>query len=100
MGPCFPCLPENLRRCPSMRNLGPRSREMLAKAGIVSDAQLKAMGAVAAFIAVKRAGGKPSLNLLWSLEGALTNRDWKEVAKRDRLSLLTQLETAEARRKT
>lgn len=83
-----------------MRNLGPRSREMLAKAGIVSDAQLKAMGAVAAFIAVKRAGGKPSLNLLWALEGALTNRDWKEVAKRDRLSLLTQLETAETRRKT
>ena len=72
---------------------------MLANAGIVSDAQLKAMGAVAAFIAVKRAGGKPSLNLLWALEGALTNRDWKEVARRDRLSLLTQLEAAEARRK-
>ncbi|MFP5348353.1 MAG: TfoX/Sxy family DNA transformation protein [Gammaproteobacteria bacterium] len=82
-----------------MRNLGPRSRGMLANAGIVSDAQLKAMGAVAAFIAVKRAGGKPSLNLLWALEGALTNRDWKEVARRDRLSLLTQLEAAEARRK-
>lgn len=83
-----------------MRNLGPRSREMLAKAGIVSDAQLKAMGAVAAFIAVKRAGGKPSLNLLWALEGALTNRDWKEVARRDRLSLLTQLEATEASRET
>jgi len=83
-----------------MRNLGSRSREMLAKAGIVSDAQLKAMGAVAAFIADKRAGGKPSLNLLWALEGALTNRDWKEVAREDRLSLLTQLEAAEARRKT
>lgn len=83
-----------------MRNLGPRSREMLAKAGIVSDAQLKAMGAVAAFIAVKRAGGKPSLNLLWALEGAITNRDWKEVAREDRSSLLTQLEAAEARCKT
>jgi len=73
---------------------------MLAKAGIVSDVQLKAMGAVAAFIAVKRAGGKPSLNLLWALEGALTNRDWKEVARRDRLSLLTQLEATEASRET
>ena len=81
-----------------MRNLGPRSREMLAKAGIVSDEQLKALGAVAAFAAVKRAGGRPSLNLLWALEGALTNRDWKEIAKKDRLSLLTQLEMAEASR--
>lgn len=70
-------------------NLGPRSREMLAKAGIVSEAQLRALGAVAAYVAVKRAGGKSSLNLLWALEGALTNRDWKEVAKKDRLSLLT-----------
>lgn len=82
------------------RNLGPRSREMLAKAGIVSDEQLKALGAVAAFVAVKRAGGRPSLNLLWALEGALTNRDWKEVARNDRLSLLTRLELAEASRET
>lgn len=57
------------------RNLGPRSREMLAKAGIVSEAQLRTLGAVAAYVAVKRAGGKPSLNLLWALEGALTDRD-------------------------
>lgn len=82
------------------RNLGPRSREMLAKAGIVSEAQLRTLGAVAAYVAVKRTGGKPSLNLLWALEGALTNRDWKEVARRDRLSLLTQLEAAEASRET
>lgn len=82
------------------RNLGPRSREMLAKAGIVSEAQLRTLGAAAAYVAVKRAGGKPSLNLLWALEGALTNRDWKEVAKKDRLSLLTQLELAEASRET
>ncbi len=72
---------------------------MLAAAGITTESQLRAKGSVAAFVAVKRAGGKPSLNLLWAIEGALTNRDWKEVAKKERLSLLTQLEIAEGRQK-
>ena len=54
------------------------------------------MGAVVAYVAVKKTGCSPSLNLLWALEGALTNRHWTEVAKQDRLTLLTQLELAES----
>lgn len=78
-----------------LRNLGPRSQEMLAAAGIMTESQLRAMGSVAAFIAVKRTSCTPSLNLLWAIEGALTDRDWKEVAKSDRLSLLTYVEMLE-----
>ena len=68
---------------------------MLAAAGIKTESQLRAKSSAAAFVAVKRAGCTPSLNLLWAIEGALTNRDWKEVAKNDRLSLLTQVEILE-----
>lgn len=68
---------------------------MLSAAGITTESQLRAKGAAAAFVAVKRAGRTPSLNLLWAIEGALTDRDWKEVAKEDRLSLLTQVEMLE-----
>ncbi|MEW6314401.1 MAG: TfoX/Sxy family protein [Pseudomonadota bacterium] len=78
-----------------LRNLGKHSQEMLAAAGIKTEGQLRAKGSAAAFVAVKRAGCAPSLNLLWAIEGALTNRDWKEVAKNDRLSLLTQVEILE-----
>jgi len=78
-----------------LRNLGKHSQEMLAVAGIKTEGQLRKKDAAAAFIAVKRAGCTPSLNLLWAIEGALTNRDWKEVAKNDRLSLLTQVEILE-----
>ena len=78
-----------------VRNLGLKSAKMLAKAGIDSEIQLRRFGAAKAFLAVKRSGGSPSLNLLWAIEGALTGRDWKEVAKNDRLRLLTQLEDAE-----
>ena len=72
---------------------------MLAKAGIVTEKRLGALGAVRAYVAVKRAGAKPSLNLLWALEGALTDCDWKEIARTQRLELLTELELTEQRKK-
>ena len=78
-----------------LRNLGQHSLQMLAAAGIRTESQLRAKGAAATFVAVKRAGCAPSLNLLWAVEGALSNRDWKVVAKNDRLSLLTQVEMLE-----
>ena len=78
-----------------LRNLGQHSQEMLATAGIKTESQLRAKGSAAAFVAVKRAGCTPNLNLLWAIEGALTDRHWKEVAKNDRLSLLTQVEILE-----
>jgi len=57
-----------------LRNLGPASFAMLEAAGVKSEGQLRTMGAVAAFVAVKNAGQEPSLNLLWALKGALTFR--------------------------
>jgi DNA transformation protein and related proteins len=76
-------------------NLGPKSQEMLERAGLVSVDQLRALGSVAAFVRVKRAGGKPSLNLLWALEGALSGLAWQVVAREHRTSLLLALETYE-----
>jgi DNA transformation protein len=78
-----------------LRNIGKASVQMLEAAGIGTEAQLREKGSAAAFVSVKRAGCTPSLNLLWAIEGALTDRDWKEVAKSDRLSLLTQVEILE-----
>lgn len=75
-------------------NLGPKSQQMLAQAGIKTVAQLRKLGAVRAFLQVKRNGGNASLNLLWAMEGALTGRHWQDVAKHDRLHLLLELEDA------
>lgn len=75
-----------------LRNLGPKTIEMLAKAGIKTSAQLRKMGSVQAYARVKAKDAKASLNLLWSLEGALTDRDWKAVAETDRATLLMTLE--------
>ena len=73
-------------------NLGPKSEAMLHRAGISTEQQLRTLGAVRAYVMVKRNSANASLNLLWALEGALTNRSWQEVAKTERLSLLLQVE--------
>ncbi len=75
-----------------LSSLGPKSQEMLAKAGIHSADELKRLGAVVAYARTKAVCPKASLNLLWALEGALTGRDWKLVAETDRASLLMALE--------
>jgi DNA transformation protein and related proteins len=77
---------------PDLPNLGPRSRDMLARAGISTIDQLRRLGGVAAYCAVERAGAKPSLNLLWALEGALTGEHWQDVARLHRTSLLLALD--------
>ena len=54
-----------------LKNVGPKSAAWLRQVGVRTMDDLAALGAVAAFIKVKRAGFKPSLNLLYALEGAL-----------------------------
>ncbi len=76
-------------------NFGPKSQQMLVQAGIHTIEQLRELGAVRAYVQVKQSDVNASLNLLWAMEGALTNRHWQDVAKDDRLSLLLQLEDAE-----
>ncbi|MDX2220781.1 MAG: TfoX/Sxy family protein [Burkholderiales bacterium] len=74
--------------------LGPKSAAMLADANIRTVATLRKLGAVQAFLAVKRCDPRASLNLLWALEGALTGRHWQDVAREDRARLLMALDDA------
>jgi DNA transformation protein len=65
---------------------------MLTAAGIHNVAQLRKLGAVAAYVAVKHRTSSASLNLLWALEGALTGLPWQTVARDHRTSLLLAME--------
>ena len=76
----------------ALPNLGPASAAMLARAGIASPEALQALGAVEAYLRVRMHSPHASLNLLWALEGALTQRPWQAVAREDRLALLLQLD--------
>jgi DNA transformation protein len=84
---------------PQLLNLGPKSRQMLARAGITTLAQLLDVGSVAAYARAKQAGANVSLNLLWALEGAMTGTPWQTVAREHRTSLLLALEDYQRRAK-
>lgn len=79
----------------ALPNLGPKSQQMLIAAGIRSLEDLQHLGAVAAYLRVKRHSGNASLNLLWALEGAISGLHWQDIARDHRTSLLLALEDCE-----
>lgn len=78
-----------------LKSLGPKSQEMLARAGITTIAQLRDLGPVEAFVRTKRVVPGVSLNLLWALESALSGEPWQEVARLHRTSLLLAVDERE-----
>jgi DNA transformation protein and related proteins len=78
-----------------LKALGPKSQQMLARAGITTLDQLRQLGSVAAYVRAKRANPQASLNLLWGLESALTGEPWQEIARQHRTSLLLALDEYE-----
>ena len=70
-----------------LRNIGPKSAAWLRQVGLRTEDDLRAIGALEAFMRVKRAGFKPSLNLLYALEGALVGCHWQEVPQERTLAL-------------
>ena len=79
-----------------MRNIGPKSAAWLRQVGLRTQADIIAAGPVDAFMRVKRAGFRPSLNLLYSMAGALADCHWTDLDEADKQALIADLEAAEA----
>ena len=79
-----------------MRNIGPKSAAWLRQVGLHTAEDLAAAGPVDAFMRVRRAGFKPSLNLLYSLEGALLDCHWQQLPEARRGELLVAYDAAAA----
>lgn len=77
-------------------SVGPKSTAWLRQVGIRTEEDLREAGPVNAFVKVKRAGFRPSLNLLYALEGALTGCHWQQVPPDRRTQMLEEVEAAEA----
>jgi len=77
-------------------NVGPKSAAWLRQVGIRSEDDLRAIGSVAAFMKVKRAGFRPSLNLLYALEGALIDCHWQQLPAGRRSELLLEVDAIDA----
>ncbi|MDC7808056.1 TfoX/Sxy family protein [Luteimonas sp BLCC-B24] len=78
----------------ALRNIGPKSAAWLRQVGLRTREDLEAVGPLEAFMRVRRAGFKPSLNLLYSLEGALRDCHWQDVPEARRQELVAAAEAA------
>ena len=77
-----------------MRNIGPKSAAWLRQVGLRTRADIEAVGPVDAFMRVKRAGFKPTMNLLYAIEGALLDCHWQEIPDARRVELVAAAEAA------
>lgn len=79
-------------RIKDLPNLRLSTERLLKKAGIDSVEELQNKGALCAFLALQATHGKSvSIDLLWSLEGALTNTHWTVIPPQRRNELLAAL---------
>ena len=79
---------------PKLRNIGPKSAAWLRQVGLRTEADIVAIGPVEAYMRVRRAGFRPTLNLLYALEGALCGCHWQEVPEPRRQQLAQEAEAA------
>jgi hypothetical protein len=79
-----------------IRNVGPKSAAWLRQVGVRTTEDLARIGPVETFLKVKRAGFRPSLNLLYSMAGALADCHWADLPEEQKQELLLALDAAES----
>ena len=76
-----------------LKYLGPRSRQWLAEIGIYTLEDLRNAGSITTYKILKeRYPKKVSLNLLWGLEAAIRNVDWRALTEADKEELRKRLQ--------
>ena len=87
--------PSGPRRLRDLRNLGPRSEQLLAEVGIGTPEELDEVGAAEAYRRLTEAG-IPGLTrtMLWALAGALLDLDWRDLPPELRRDLGRQVPPA------
>lgn len=82
-----------MERLRDLHGLGPKSEAWLQEVGINSPDELRAIGAVRAFIRLKKeCSTKPSLNFLYAMVGAIEGEHWLNIAQNEKGRLLMELE--------
>lgn len=74
-----------------IRNVGKVSRQWLYEIGIYTLDDLQRNGAMVAFQLIRANHPTVSLNLLWALEGAILDVDWRAIPESHKQALHQQL---------
>ncbi len=83
-----------------LKNLGKTSAQWLHAAGIHNASDLRRLGAVDAYRAVKARGFRASKVLLYAIEGALLDVKWNQLPPAHKAELNGQLEAMAAHNKS
>ena len=75
-----------------LKNLGKTSAQWLHAVGIHTAEDLRRLGAVNAYRAVRARGFRASRVLLYAIEGALLDMHWNELPSQHKAALNQQLE--------
>lgn len=75
-----------------LRNIGEKSAAWLEGIGVHSRADLEALGAAAAYRLIAEQQEATSANLLYALQGALEERDWRDFTAAEKETLLAAAE--------
>lgn len=75
-----------------MKNLGKTSAQWLHAVGIHNASDLRRLGSVSAYRAVRARGFRASKVLLYAIEGALLDVHWKDLSPDHKASLNGQLD--------
>lgn len=78
----------------ALRNIGPKSLSWLHEIGIHTREDLDAVGAVMAYRIIRHHHPEASLNLLWALVGALTDRHWNALPPEEKARLRAEAAAA------
>jgi len=80
----------------ALRNLGPRSIEAFAKAGIHSAEDLIALGPDAAYARLLATGVRPHFAMFWALTFAIQDRPWTDLGAAEKATLRARFEALKA----
>lgn len=70
---------ERVSELSTLKNLGGKSEKWLNEIGVFTRAELERLGSVEIYRVLKVKGYPVSLNLVWAIEGALADIDWRNV---------------------
>jgi hypothetical protein len=80
-----------LSKLSSLRNIGPRTETWLNDIGIFTRADLERIGSVNIYRILKQKGHPVSMNLVWGVEGALADVDWREISEELKADVRSQI---------
>jgi DNA transformation protein len=75
----------------ALRNLGKTSAQWLHASGIHTAEDLRRLGAVSAYLEVRSRGFNASRVLLYAIDGALQDVNWKELSAARKTELIQHL---------